>query len=97
VYPKKANNLVHKPLYKGGVLKSTATVVVHVCGQKKKSVKVRGSSPLFTDRLEFILGECPLFVVQHEIKDGHIVCVREGFFSRQVPDHHDRIKPKVVL
>lgn len=57
VYPRKADNLVHKPLLKGGALKSTATVVVHVCGQKKKTVKAKGSSPVFTDRLEFILGE----------------------------------------
>eukprot|EP00884_Botryococcus_braunii_P012980 jgi/Botrbrau1/21683/Bobra.43_1s0079.1 len=57
VYPRKADNLVHKPLLKGGLLKSTATVVVNVCGQKKKSVAAKGSSPVFSDRLEFILGE----------------------------------------
>ncbi len=58
--PKKANNLVHKPVLKGGAMKSTATVVVKVCGHKKSSVKAQGSNPVFTDTIEFILGTFPL-------------------------------------
>ncbi len=53
---RKAHNLSHKPWYKGGFLKSTATLKVKVAGHSKKSVRAPGSEPLFDDTLEFILG-----------------------------------------
>ncbi|EIE27751.1 hypothetical protein COCSUDRAFT_45975 [Coccomyxa subellipsoidea C-169] len=53
---RKAHNLSHKPWYKGGFLKSTATLKVKVAGHTKKSVRAPGSEPLFDDTLEFILG-----------------------------------------
>lgn len=57
VRPRKAHHLPHKPWYKGGFLKSTATVKVKVCEHSKKSSTAQGSEPLFDDTLEFILGE----------------------------------------
>lgn len=53
---RKAHHLAHKPWYKGGILKSTATMKVSVAGHTKKSARVEGSEPLFGDTLEFILG-----------------------------------------
>ncbi|BDA48413.1 Synaptotagmin-2 [Coccomyxa sp. Obi] len=53
---RKAHNLVHKPWYKGGILKSTATLKVTVAGHSKKTISAQGSEPLFDDTLEFILG-----------------------------------------
>jgi len=57
VRPRKAHHLPHKPWYKGGFLKSTATIKVKVCEHSKKSSTAQGSEPLFDDTLEFILGE----------------------------------------
>jgi hypothetical protein len=54
---RKAHNLVHKPWYKGGFLKSTAQLTVRVAEQEKKSALQHGSQPVFSDTLEFILGE----------------------------------------
>lgn len=53
---RKAHNLSHKPWYKGGFLKSTATLKATVAGHTKKSVRAPGSEPNFSDTLEFILG-----------------------------------------
>ncbi|KAK9917790.1 hypothetical protein WJX75_008296 [Coccomyxa subellipsoidea] len=52
---RKAHNLSHKPWYKGGFLKSTATLKATVVGHTKKSVRAPGSEPTFSDTLEFIL------------------------------------------
>ena len=56
--PKKAEGLVHKPFYKGGAfVKSSAQLEVSICGQHKSTATAKGSSPVFSETLEFMLGE----------------------------------------
>ena len=56
VRPRKGHELVKKNFFKGGWLHSTATVHVSIAGHSKKSAQVDGSSPAFSDVIEFILG-----------------------------------------
>ena len=56
VRPRKAQSLVKKNFFKGGWLHSTATVHASIAGHTKKSAQVDGSSPAFSDVIEFILG-----------------------------------------
>ena len=56
--PKRAEGLVHKPFYKGGAfVKSSAQLEVSICGQHKSTATAKGSSPVFSETLEFMLGE----------------------------------------
>ncbi len=54
--PRKGHDLVKKNFFKGGWLHSTATVHASIAGHTKKSAQVDGSSPAFSDVIEFILG-----------------------------------------
>jgi hypothetical protein len=57
VRARKAHNLVCRPWYGGGLLKSSARLILTVGNQEKRSARVWGRNPLFSDTIEFILGE----------------------------------------
>ena len=42
--------------YKGSFLHSTAQLEVSICGQHKSSSAAKGSRPIFSETLEFLLG-----------------------------------------
>lgn len=66
--PRKGHDMVHKPWYKGGrFFKSTAQLTVKVADQVKKSARVQGHDPVFSDTIEFILGGC---LAYRSIKDS---------------------------
>lgn len=56
--PKQGHHVLHKRWYKGGLLGTTTTCKVRVADMTKQTVTARGPDPLFTEPLEFLLGEC---------------------------------------
>ena len=60
VKPRQGRNLKHKNWYKGGVLPMSSSVKVEVAGQTKHTVASKGADPIFSEVLEFMLGESPL-------------------------------------
>ena len=56
VKPRKADSLKRKPWYKSFFLHSKAQLEVDVCGQHKTTASVSGNNPVFSETLEFLLG-----------------------------------------
>ena len=67
VRPRKGHDLVKKNFFKGGWLHSTATVHASIAGHTKKSAQVDGSSPAFSDVIEFILGMLQPHIKSHPV------------------------------
>lgn len=66
VKPRKADSLVRKPWYKGSFLHSTAQLEVSICGQHKSSTAAKGSRPIFSETLEFLLGGKDIKNAEHQ-------------------------------